>query len=222
MDTSNYNFLRIIKRIMPEIEKEINQKIKAKLSVGKYNKTKFLEDVKDNKEYFPIKEDTYRKYLTMSNNKKNQYSTQSMKTIVLFDICEYTGVSADYYLGFIDTKKKEASAPQVKQDFGLSDKAMDTLSQINNHKAEEKGELSADVVNYIFEDKDFWEELNAKLPVYISALVYNLDDANTDAARYGVMRAFETLLNHLSEKCINSDLRNAKVDQLAPFQSDII
>ena len=99
---------------------------------------------------------------------------------------------------------------------------MDILSKINNHKAEEKGELSADTVNYILEDKAFWEELNTKLPAYIAALIYNRDGTNTDATRYGTMKVFERLLDNISEKCINSDLPSAKVDQLAPFQFDII
>jgi hypothetical protein len=38
-------------------------------------------------------------------------------------------VSADYLLGFIDTKRKDESAEKVRQEFGLSDEAMEVLKK---------------------------------------------------------------------------------------------
>lgn len=220
MKKIEFNFSKVIERVMPEMEERVNYTIKSKPPEEKYNRTKFFNDVNGYKEYLPISEHTYRKYLTMYHDKSEKYSGQNMKLSVLFDICQYTEISADYYLGFIDTKRKEPSAPAVKEHFGLSDESMDTLSQIKKRGGEVKGGLSADLMNYIFEDKSFWNELDEKLPAYIAALVYNLDKPNTDAARYLVMRAFENLLDSISEKCINSDLPNAKIDQVAPFQFD--
>lgn len=220
MEEFEINF--VLQKVIHELNYKIKAFIQSRINRGeKARKKDFFQEVKNNRIKFPISKDTYYKY-NRALNKNSHFSIQTMLLDDFYNICQYTNVSADYYLGFIKTKRKEPSAARVQKDFGLSDKAMDILSKINNHKAEEKGELSADIVNYILEDKAFWEELNTKLPAYIAALIYNRDDTNTDATRYGTMKVFERLLDNISEKCINSDLPSSKVDQLAPFQFDII
>lgn len=220
---SIFDMKRITGEILKELDYRIDEYIESR-SRGKvkFHKEDFFNEVRNGKRDFPVKKDLYYKFYNTVKKKKATKIVKNMYLETFYDICKYTDVSADYYLGFIQTKRKEASAPAVKREFGLSDESMDILSQIRKRGGEEKGGLSSDLMNYIFEDKVFWNELNEKLPPYIAALVYSLDDINTDAARYGVMKVFERLLDRISERCINSDLPTAKIDQAAPFQFSIV
>lgn len=210
-----------LKRLVKELDEKINIFIQARKNRGENAlKQDFFQELKHNKVEFPIAKATYYNY-TRTINPKCRFSLQTMLLDDFYKICQYTDVSADYYLGFIETKRKETSAPQVTRDFGLSDEAMDTLSQIKQFTPECKGEVSSDLVNCILEDKEFWNELDLKLPAYISCLVYHVDERNIDAARYGVMRVFEELLDRITTKCISSDLPNAEIDPAAPFEINI-
>jgi len=74
--------------------------------------------------------DSYKKSLSETA----ETGAADMKLESLFKICAYTGVSADYLLGFIDTKHKEQSAEMVREEFGLSDETMKALKGMVKRK----------------------------------------------------------------------------------------
>ena len=122
-------------------------------------------------------------------------------------------------MGFTDTKRKDPSAERVRQDFGLSDKAMETLSIIRRNTPEVKGELSSDIVNLILENQDFWQKLNDRLPVYLSNVNYSRADIDVNVARYGLSRAFEELIDDICSKLENDGLPHEELDNTGIFSS---
>ena len=113
-------------------EKDLKEVKDSKGSIKKKGLTRFEIDEKYKNYKYPISLsawDSYKK--TISKNAKTGISSMNLES--LYKICTYTDVSADYMLGFIDTKRKEQLAEMVRKEFGLSDEAMDTLSKAVTH-----------------------------------------------------------------------------------------
>jgi len=211
------NLNTVLTKMMNQLDKKIDSFLQARTNRGeKAKRNDFFQEVKKGKIIFPVSRDTYYNYNRTLNN-KSKYNAQAVYLSDFYKICQYTEISADYYLGFIETKRKEESAPQVRKDFGLTDESMFNLSQIKKNKVKYKGEVSADLVNYILENQDFWLDLNDTLPSYISCLDYRVDGTNQDAARYVVMKVFERLLDNIAQRCVASDFPNANINEAAPF-----
>lgn len=117
----------VIKRAIECLtEKDLREVKDSKGLIKKKALTRFEIDEQYHNYQYPISLpawDSYKK--TISKNAKT--GTSSMNLESLYRICVYTGVSADYMLGFIDTKHKEQSAEKVREEFGLTDKSMETL-----------------------------------------------------------------------------------------------
>ena len=201
-----FDLRSIMKRIVEETESKITsiRKKRPKKS-EQLTKKEFFVNPKYNTE-FPVSSATYAKYYTFARNKKASREFKSIDIETLYAFCTYNNCSADYFLGFIDTKRKEASAQQVKEDFGLSDESMKRLSNIRKSTPEVKGELSSDIINMILEDNDFWEKVNSHLPLYIASLTESrTTDVDVDIARYGLTRAFEEMIDRIIPNIIKSN-----------------
>lgn len=119
------NMKTIIKNIIDVLEAE--NKIRS--IAPKDIEDKYLEGE------FPLTKSTWDKYKKfLSPKAKKAPDIQSIKIDNLYNVCVYANVSADYILGFNDTAVKEASARQIKEDFGLSDNALKCLASMREHK----------------------------------------------------------------------------------------
>lgn len=216
-----------IKNILRKIIAELNIKIdfirrKGRTEKEKLDKKDFWAKCASFEIKFPISRDTYYSYTNFVNKKKFKKGDKYIRNIGLetfFEICKYTNVSADYLLRFTDTKRKDPSAERVRQDFGLSDKAMETLRIIRRNTPQVKGELSSDIVNMILENQDFWQKLNDRLPIYLSNVDYPRADIDVNVARYGLSRTFEELIDDICGKLENDELPNEELDNTGIFSS---
>ena len=123
-------------------------------------------------------------------------------------------------MGLIGTKRKEQSAEKIREEFGLSDKAMEVLSAVKSRKINLRGEISSEVINFILENVDFWRRLNRCLPAYLACLY----DARTtefeqEQARYSVIRTFEQLVDEISETDIMKKFPIGELDKTDVFCS---
>jgi len=50
----------------------------------------------------------------------------------------------------------------------MGDGAMERLGRISRRSTEYKGEVSSDLINFILQNDDFWDELNGRLPIIYS------------------------------------------------------
>ncbi len=170
-------------------------------------------------EKFPLSRDAYYNYKA-SADEKDVPRVRTLRVDTLYEICRYTGVSADYLLGLIDTSRKEQSAEMIRQEFGLSDKSMDFLKTVHDRTPESRGNVTSLLVNTILENSDFWNSLDDILPLYISSKYhYRAYESDTDMIRYSVMRVFENLIDTLAEKLSKIDQTQfSELDRTDPFQ----
>lgn len=217
MEDNEFNMKIIMKRMIDETENKIKN-IRRPNPNEDYQVTKkgFFMNEKYCKG-FPVSLNTYNKYSAFANNAKASKKYDSIDLRNFYDFCVYNNCSADYFLGFNNTKRKEPSAQRVQKDFGLSDKAMNTLSIIKKNKPEAKGELSSDIVNMILENQDFWQKLNDRLPVYLSNANYSRADIDVDVARYALIRVFEELIDDICSKLENDRLPYEELDNTGIF-----
>ncbi len=202
-------------KIMPKttFEKSVQEKKKKK-----NHKSDFLnKEIEMSK--FPFTKSTYYTYSSYINAERHSRKITDISLSTIFDVCKYADVSADYLLGFNDTQRKEPSAEQMKIDFGLSDTAMKNLRQIHQNQPETKGEVSSEIVNIILESQDFWERLNAHLPIYLSNLSCSRADIDVNVARYGLSRVFEDLIDEICNKLQQQELPLSELDETTPFGS---
>lgn len=219
MVDKEFNMKKILKRIIDETDNKIENIRRQNQNKG-YKVTKEVFFTNENYcKNFPVSRNTYDKYSAFVNNAKASRGFKHIELNNFYDFCVYNNCSADYFLGFIDTKRKEPSAESVRKDFGLSDKAMETLSFINKNKPEVKGELSSEIINIILENKEFWQKTNDRLPVYLSNINSSRADIDVEVARYGLSRAFEELIDDLCDKLENDGLPHEKLDNTCVFSS---
>lgn len=213
MRKQTFELRSIMKRIIEETESKIMSiRKKCPKKSEQLTKNDFFINPKYNID-FPVSRSTYDKYYTFARNKNASRKFKSIDIETLYAFCIYNNCSADYFLGFIETKRKEASAPQIRDDFGLSDKAMNTLSVIRKNSPEVRGELSSDIMNLILEDTEFWDKINIHLPLYIALLTESrTTEVDIDMARYGLTRAFEEMIDRIAPKIIkNNNLPTEKL-----------
>lgn len=206
-----------IKDVLKRVVNELNAKIHKITDSKHIDKKDFWAKTETYEMNFPIRKDTYYAYTAFIGKKKAKKKFQSMDLRTFFDVCLYTDVSADYLLGFNTSKRKEDSAEKVRQEFGLSDKSMETLSLIKKNKPEVKGELSSDIVNIILENQNFWRKLNDCLPVYLSNINYSRADIDVDVARYALNRVFEELIDDICDKLQSDKLPYEELDNTGVF-----
>ena len=209
-----------IKEILKKIVEELDQKIETVTNRKNNEITKaefFRRESNNETKDFPVSKDTYNIYSTFAKNKKSNKHIKTISLQCFYDICRYTDVSADYLLGFNTSKRKEESAEKVRQEFGLSDKSMETLSLIKKNKPEVKGELSSDIVNIILENQTFWRKLNDRLPIYLSDINYSRADIDVDVARYTLNRVFEELIDDICDKLQSDKLPYEELDNTGVF-----
>lgn len=218
--SDTFDMKQIMKKIVRELDEKIEKIRKPRPNEKeRYSKSGFFVAVANNDIKFPISKDTYYCYSAFAKNRKSSKPLQSIDLRKFFDICTYTDISADYLLGFIKTKRKEQSAEMVRKEYGLSDKSMRNLIAIKNRKAEAQGELSSDIMNFILENSEFWNKLNNRLPVYLTCLDYRGEDIDIDVTRYGIIRAFEELLDELCDDIKKKNLPIVVLDETTPFPS---
>jgi len=111
---------------MPNILERIVEQVEIRMSKEKVSKEKIFES-------YPYKIPISRKTWYDYKEKKKK----DLKIGTLYDICNYTNVSADYYLGYNKSVRKEASSLQIKEDYGLTDDALEKLARM--HKRTEDG-----------------------------------------------------------------------------------
>lgn len=148
---------KTIRRIVKETQKKIDQsgiKVEDILGEPKYE--------------FPVSKDTWYKYKAYLKSKKSK-NMQAIKISSLYDFCEYTEVSADYFLGFNKTRVKESSASQIQKDFGFSDEALKVLGEMRrNRYCICDSCCESDLVDYFI--KNFAKDLVTKTTNYYCAV----------------------------------------------------
>lgn len=215
---SVFDFKYTLKRIICELNNIIEETLTPKTNYEKSRQKKkapksdFLNNASIMSK-FPFTRETYYTYSSYIDAPKRARQISDMRISSLYKVCQYTDVSADYYLGFNDIKRKEPSAERVKRDFGLSDKAMKRLAEIKNSTPEFKGDISSDIVNAILENDLFWSKLRDYLPICVSCMnEVRAADEDVDIARFGLNRVFNELIDELCIVADGADLPNVELD----------
>lgn len=201
MEIKELEMIELLKRIVPEIEIKITSAIKENNTIGnKYNRSKFYEEAREGGEQsdFPITISSYDNYRKLANDKQYANFISDMNLTNFYKICQYTGVSADYYLGFRATKRKELSAPIIKEEFGLSDKSMEMIKETTNREQRLKGELNSDLFNFILENKTFWDDFRYLIPQYYAAYHARASSHDIDYITYTLSKTFERLIDDIN------------------------
>lgn len=188
---ADYSSEEIIKKVidcLTEKEKLTRDEIKEKHSKGTY----------------PISLHTWDNYKKSISSTANT-GVGSMKLDTFYDICAYTGVSADYFLGFSVAKHREQSAEMVKKEFGLSDKAIGMLLASKLVEPEYKGEVSSEVIDFILKNSDFWSKLDDFLPIYMAYKYdHNAPVLDIGMVKYTLLSIFEGLINEVCDSIYKS------------------
>jgi len=130
----------------------------------------------------------------------------------LLALSEYYGVSLEYLIGRSEIRGGDATDEHTSDKFGLSKKSMNLLKAIKNNQSmiQIDGELftignkaiSSDLINFVFENKDFWIAVDSLLSTYVRTKAENKrihlsEISEVDAARYSLMRRFEDLIDDM-------------------------
>lgn len=195
---SNFDFEKVLSRIVKEIDIIINKAIKPKSKTEKKDNKKnfFVRNQTEN--LIPISKDTYYNYTAYANGKRKENPLKSISLATFYEICKTTNVSADYFLGFIRTKRKEQSADMVSREFGLSDKAMERLRLINNNQTDDTEGMVISFVNMILECDCFWENFPHRFSDYLTvSMIGPQSIVDPDMMRYSVLQKFEGLIDYM-------------------------
>lgn len=135
MTTFNYfspkEFEETMKRIVEEVENVMQNQIEEQKEAG--TKLSHESILKSYPEEFPIQRDTWYSYKGFVNGRKNiNFKTINMQ--VLADVCNYTNISADYFLGKQKSKTAASSADAMEEEFGLSYKTLNKLLNAKEHE----------------------------------------------------------------------------------------
>lgn len=195
---SNFDFKKVVSRIVKEIDIIINKAIEPKSKTEKKDNKKnfFVRNQTEN--LIPISRDTYYNYTAYANGKRKETPLKSISLATFYEICKTTNVSADYFLGFIQTKRKEQSADMVRKEFGLSDKAMERLRLINKNQTDDTEEMVISFINMILEYDSFWEGFEHRLSDYLTvSMIGPQSIVDPDMMRYSVLQKFEDLIDYI-------------------------
>lgn len=199
---SNFDFKKVLSRIVKEIDIIINKAIEPKSKTEKKDNKKnfFVRNQTEN--LIPISRDTYYNYTAYTNGKREDSPLKSISLATFYEICKTTNVSADYFLGFIQTKRKEQSADMVSREFGLSDKAIERLKMINQKKADDADDVVIHFVNMLLEYDYFWESFEYSFSDYLSVSLKGRESLIDPASlRYGLVQKFEHLIDYIEKEC---------------------
>lgn len=149
------------------------------------------------------------------------------KINIILAIADYYEVSVEYLMGLTDSKSNDSIDKYTSARFGLSDKSMELLRVISRRVGYFSGStrrignryVSPELVNFIFENENFWDGLDRLLCHYFGRENYSVaermarkqarannpdserDDENTASARYALIRHFERLLDDIDSSC---------------------
>lgn len=134
------------------------------------------------------------------------------KINIILAIARYYDVSVEYLMGLTDSKSKDIVDQYTAVKFGLSDKSMALLraiawraSNLINSDFRFGGFefVSPELINFIFENENFWTGLDRLLASFIKRKRKNKDTEKDgiDSARYILVRRFEKLLDDITESC---------------------
>lgn len=159
---SNYSdvFPDILNKIIIVLSKMIEEESK------KNNKT--ITDV-INSPTFPLKDGSLYKY--------KRHDVKSIGLDTFYDICQYTNISADYFLGFNDTPSKESSAKQTHLDYGLSYEALDSLKKMYERTKRYNANLNLSAENGYIDGIDFINFLLVTFAPQFILSIYDYFDA---------------------------------------------
>lgn len=225
MEDNTFNLKQTIKRIVDELE----YKIKAKIRPNP-NEKKRLDREGFFMKYmatFPMSKNTYYKYKAFVNDNASFNGLRGMSLDTFYKVCTYTNVSADYLLGFIDTKRKEQSAEMVRKEFGLSDESMAVLKKMKDRELRNEwyepsitleNFTGADFINFIL--TDYVRELAYYIDFYFSAIKYHrnskssrvrydefgnakIDEIGIDEAKYRISQSMEKFLERIEHELLD-------------------
>lgn len=134
---------------------------------------------------------------------------------VILAVACYYEVPVEYLLGLTNSQSFNVTDRHTANKFGLSDKAMENLKQINDSKPELRGEMSSDIINMILENTDFLNEFGNRLSIYLSCLYeIRIDNDTRDMARYGLVKSFENLIDEMCNNLTTDFENNNQKDNL--------
>lgn len=214
------NLNTVLSKVMIQLDKQIDSFIQARTNRGeKAQKKDFFQEVMKGKIEFPITEDVYYNF-NRTLNIKSKYNAKTVDLSDFYKICQYTNVSADYYLGLKDTKRDEPSAQLVSQDFGLSDDSMETLRKLHDYEPTYMGELSTELINLVLENHSFWNRFSAQLAEYISCIYdYRSGEREQLITKYGLLYIFEELIDDICGQYKLTKLEKVELDKTDVFMS---
>ena len=157
-------------------------------------------EYKHAKNSYPISKSTWDNY-KKTVSKKAKTGANSMTLDNFYNICLYTGVSADYFLGFKETKLKEVSAQTIKEEFGLSDEAMERLIKIKRKKREHFADLTSDAISLILANDKFWNEIEGLLPTYFDEEYLNEHNDYNDYRNMIKFELSEAFIKLIDDVC---------------------
>jgi len=155
------------------------------------------------------------------------------KINIVMAIAKYYGVSVEYLLGLTDSRSNDTTDRHTANKFGLSDKTMALLRMIASRSARfswgnkmiRMGNVyvSPELINFIFENDDFWDGFDMLLSSYINrkreyegiepnnidskyaetraSSKVNISEERIDSARYVLIRHFEKLIDDIWASC---------------------
>lgn len=216
---NDFSIKNILKKVIEELDNKINHIRKPKTEEKeRYSKSDFFVNEKTSKD-FPISKDTYYAYSSFAKKEKSAKNLQSIDLRRFYDICVYTDVSADYYLGFTKSPRKEQSADMVYKEFGLSREAMKQLVNIHKKKAEYPGELTSQIINFILDNDRFWDELNSLLPTYFAEYI-NKDSHYLNRTKFELSETFIQLIDDVCKSLLIA-LADAEKKGISMFDNSI-
>ncbi len=94
---------------------------------------------------------------------QRRQSVKGMSLSTFYELCEFYQVSADYLLGFKESRHRESSADYINSEFGLDDDVLQLLKQMKSHE-----QLSLSTKYKDFAEIDFFK-------LFISNFVRNFE-----------------------------------------------
>lgn len=118
-----------------EFSNEIANKVVERLRKCRENKgtdRKKLKILCETQE-FPTAYNSIVNYEQKVYGTNQRQSIKGMRLATFYEICEYYNVSADYLLGFKESRHRESSADYVSSEFGFDDNILEIFRKMKYH-----------------------------------------------------------------------------------------